>query len=344
MRSTFGIALFALGLAGCETTEQAVSMDAGSPDAAVDAAVAEPAAPDMAIVGPALLSETGLYDDFASRKLAAGVFQYVPRYPLWSDGAEKYRYLLLPPGTKIDTSDMDNWVFPVGTKAWKEFRVGGQAIETRLLQKIYPGSDGWWEAAYVWKADGSDAVVAPKGVKNALGTMHDVPSQNDCQTCHYLISDVLIGVSAIQLSAANGSGPLSQLAAAGALSNPPAAEFQVPGTGVVQDALGYLHGNCGHCHNDNPAFTQWIKLQMRLVVADATPEQTATYRTAIHGRANHVYPPDISIDVVPGAPDQSQLYVRMGLRDFWAMPAYCTKVPDAMGMATVRAWITALPP
>ena len=39
-----------------------------------------------------------------------------PRYPLWSDGAEKQRYLSLPPGTQIDTSNMDDWKFPVGTR------------------------------------------------------------------------------------------------------------------------------------------------------------------------------------------------------------------------------------
>src|SRR5690349_12344978 len=71
------------------------------------------------ITGPTNLSETGLYADFPSRTLAAGVIRYSPRFELWSDGADKARFLLLPAGTTIDTSDMDNWVFPVGTKAWK---------------------------------------------------------------------------------------------------------------------------------------------------------------------------------------------------------------------------------
>src|SRR5687768_3582906 len=45
---------------------------------------------------------------------------FTPRYPLWSDGMSKRRWLYLPPGTSIDKSDPDAWEFPRGTRAWKE--------------------------------------------------------------------------------------------------------------------------------------------------------------------------------------------------------------------------------
>src|SRR5690349_2931129 len=70
---------------------------------------------------PMHLSETGLYEDGSSTALAEGVMPYEPRYVLWSDGADKQRWLYLPEGTTIDTSNIDGFVFPVGTKAWKEF-------------------------------------------------------------------------------------------------------------------------------------------------------------------------------------------------------------------------------
>ena len=66
---------------------------------------------------PPLLSQTGLFSDIASRTLSSGVLTYTPRYPLWSDGAGKDRFLYIPPGRPIDTSDMDRWVFPAGTRA-----------------------------------------------------------------------------------------------------------------------------------------------------------------------------------------------------------------------------------
>ena len=53
-----------------------------------------------------------------------------PTEALWSDGAVKRRFIYLPPGTTIDTTNMDEWVFPVGTKFWKEFSVDGRKLRT----------------------------------------------------------------------------------------------------------------------------------------------------------------------------------------------------------------------
>jgi hypothetical protein len=337
-------ALCALLAAGCGAGDTPVGSDAATtPDAAIPAP--DLAAPDLAppVTGPTLLSQTGLYSDFASRTLTSGLFTYVPRYPLWSDGSEKNRYLLLPPGTTIDTSDMDNWRFPVGTKMWKEFLVNGQRIETRFLHKEYDQPNGWWEIAYVWRADGSDAAAAPMGVEDPLGVVHRVPSQMDCDACHGNVSDVLIGVSAIQLSSANGNGPLTQLAQMGLLSNPPASEFQIPASGVTLEALGYLHGNCGHCHNDQWFLASQVRLRTQLAVNTVSAEESPVYRTGIDKLAVHNLPGVGKVIVVPGDPDHSQLLARMGHRDDgWEMPSRCTKLVDQAGMATVRDWIYSL--
>src|SRR5205814_165387 len=128
--------------------DSTVNTSAADGSAAVDAGRPADAKPvwDMTPVpGPLRLSESGLYSDFASRTLAPRVIEYTPRYELWSDGATKRRFLLLPAGAKIDTSDMDNWAFPVGTKLWKEFRRDGFLVETRLLQKVYDNPGGWYE-------------------------------------------------------------------------------------------------------------------------------------------------------------------------------------------------------
>src|SRR5436305_4822918 len=81
---------------------------------------------------PRLLSATGLYAD-ASLKIDARNRPYSPQYPLWSDGAGKSRWMYLPPGVQIDGTDIDSWVFPVGTKLWKEFAFDGRRVETRFL-------------------------------------------------------------------------------------------------------------------------------------------------------------------------------------------------------------------
>ena len=97
---------------------------------------------------------TGLYADWTAKKVSATALPYDPGLHLWSDGANKLRWIQLPPGTKIDTSLMDNWLFPVGTKIWKEFSTGAKRIETRLLWK---SDAGWYATTYRWSADESSA-------------------------------------------------------------------------------------------------------------------------------------------------------------------------------------------
>jgi hypothetical protein len=182
-------------------------------------------------VAPMLLSQTGLYGDFATRTLANGIVPYEPRYPLWSDGAAKTRLLFLPPGTQIDTADMDNWVFPVGTKVWKEFRQDGVLVETRLVYRV--GAGAWWLSAYVWRADGTDADASAFGVRNALGTTHDVPPQLACLSCHMGVRDTVIGVSALELSGLanpDGGSAINELVSMGLLVQSTGARIRSAGS------------------------------------------------------------------------------------------------------------------
>lgn len=356
-----------LAAAGCGSNEAEPHGDAGAANDAVASDAASDASPDSAADaanefdtgvpvydGPAHLSETGLYSDFVARTVAADVLPYNVRYELWSDGAEKARWLHLPLGTQVDTSEMNRWAFPVGTKVWKEFRVAGVPVETRLLEKRHDGEGGWLMIAFVWRADGSDADAAPLGQVDAGGTPHDVPAQTDCVLCHqekraqalggWSFGDVLNGVAAIQLSAEGGNGSLSLLASRGLLSAPPSGEFEVPGTGVVKAALGYLHANCGHCHDDLVPLSRSRQLRFRLRVTDTTPETTKTYQTTIGVAAVHTELGFDGVIVVPGDPDHSQLYQRISSRGATQMPPLATEVVDPTGSATIRDWIAGLPP
>jgi hypothetical protein len=289
--------------------------------------------------GPAKLSETGLYADFAARTLAPGVIEVAPKWPLWSDGSTKRRFLLLPEGAKIDTTDMDDWIFPVGTKAWKEFAKDGVLVETRFLWK--KTATQWFEVAYVWQPDESDALAAPNGVLGARGTTHDVPEQVKCRACHDNVADTIIGVSAIQGSD-GGAGFLTKLGKAGLLTVVPPAEFTIPGSPQVQAALGYLHGNCGGCHNDGAKFQGQTALRLRVLTTETTVEKTGVYRTAFGLKMVHPIPPDITDALIAGDPDRSGIWIRMEHRDGHAMPPIGTKVPDPDGLSTVRTWILGL--
>ncbi|MBE7481551.1 MAG: hypothetical protein HS104_16420 [Polyangiaceae bacterium] len=353
MRGGSGVGLlFVAGMAlACGSEAEGVAKeqpklpDAALVDAFNDGAGTADAGKDAGVpfAGPSSLSETGIFSDMQSRTLAPGVLAYDVRFPLWSDGAEKQRFVSVPSGTQVDTSYMDVWKFPIGTKAWKEFRVAGKLIETRFLWKQAEGVDGWLKVAYVWDEAGMDAYPKPDGVPDAAGTKHDVPSVEQCEQCHNGAGDVLIGVGAIQLSKEAGGGALTAFVSKGWLSQPPAAEFPVPGDGVVENTIGYLHGNCGHCHNDESFLAQKRALRLKLLTSAKTPEETPLYKTALGAPAFHdLY--GTQVIVTPGAPQTSQLHQRMKVRNLDQMPPLGTELADAAALAIIAEWITGLPP
>jgi len=65
---------------------------------------------------------------------------------------------------------------------------------------------------------------------------------------------------------------------------------------------------------------------------------------AIGMPAKHNDPKHGIINIVAGKPDESQVYKRMELRDFWAMPPVGTEIIDGPNLKIVGDWITSLPP
>lgn len=309
------------------------------PDAAVEALdagidAAEPPV-DAGPPPPATLSEAGLFAGSVGGPLADGVLTYDVRYPLWTDALDKRRHLLLPPGTSIDTSDPDHWGFPEGTRLFKEFILDGRTLETRLLWKSGPTRDDWVYVAYRHRADGSDADPVPEGEADVFGTFHDVPDQSACRFCHRGGGDFVLGVGAFMLSRAD----FDAWVAAGVLpADAPYAE--PPGTDVERAALGYLHGNCGHCHDDVHPLAVQRTLRLRLFVGTADAALAPAWTTGVGVDAFHEFE-GIRTIIVPGDPDGSQLVYRMARRDDNAMPPLGTEMVDEVGLAAVRAWILA---
>lgn len=315
------------------------STDSGAPP---DGGTDSPSEASIATF-PNLLSETGLFANIAGEALNPGVRAYQPKYGLWSDGATKRRWILLPAGQKIDTSDMDFWKYPIGTKVWKEFTVGDTRIETRMLHKTGPSATDWIMIAYQWKADQSDAVAVPDGVSNADPSGHDIPDQTACHTCHATMQDALLGVTAIQLSHGLGGVTLSTLAAEGSLTvNPPSAGYTIPGGSVAEQALGYLHANCGGCHN--PKSYLAVRTSMELwesTSALSALETTRGYLTTV-GQTNSF---STLHTIEPGYPDKSELFVRMSSRTPGIqMPPVGTEQIDTAALTAVKDFIASLPP
>jgi hypothetical protein len=334
------------GDAGSAQTDAGDAGD-GPVDAPADAPVELPP-PPLPYPRPSYqhLAETGLYADFAGKQLAPELIAFEPTHKLWSDGATKRRWVRLPPGTKIDTSDMDHWVFPVGAQLFKEFSLNGVLLETRLVERYGDGPEDYWMGAFVWNEGATDAVLSTEGAMDVVGTMHDVPSQKDCGLCHRGDVGRVLGLSAIQMSRTDHPPAMRELASMGLLSAPPAdlGGFPAPGDATTAAALGYLHANCGHCHNKNG--TAWPDTQMvlRLTTADRDPATSGVYASIVGKDVNYWRGGPITKRVLPGTPDMSAVFVRMsarGTKD--QMPPLATEIVDPAGIELIRAWILGLP-
>jgi hypothetical protein len=338
----------AIAAAGCgDNLSVAPERDGAPPDGAAapaDAAVADAPPPDAASL--LTLAETGLYASFPD-EISPDVTEYEVRFELWSDGASKRRWVQLPPGSPIDSSDMDYWIYPEGTRIWKEFSRGGLRIETRLIEKVGPDPGDWDASTFVWNLAQDEAVAESDGIKDALGTGHDVPRLFACRSCHDRQPDFVLGYSAIQLDGSGEGHGLDDLIAAGALSDPPAGDeptlFPLPGGPVDQAALGYLHGNCGGCHNPRKGVTQ-VPIDLRLEVAamDAVAD-TATFQSTV-GIEPMLSVAGATSLIEPGAPESSAVHIRMGsLTPGVRMPEVGSEELDDDGLAAVGAWIDSMP-
>src|SRR4051794_12168837 len=114
LRNCLGLALLGVTALGCGDggSETADRTGVSSSAASIDGGDG-PAALDCSAALPIHLGCTGLYADWGTRALSPTVRAYDPALHLWSDGAAKRRFIELPQGSTIDTSDMDEWSFPV---------------------------------------------------------------------------------------------------------------------------------------------------------------------------------------------------------------------------------------
>ena len=311
---------------------------------------------------PQDLQDTGLYADFSTLEVDPSHLAFTPQYPLWSDGAAKRRWLSLPAGGVIDGSDPDGWVFPVGTRFWKEFSFSGQRVETRYIERQADGH--WLYAAYAWSPDGREAMlVSQKGRRSAYplaaGRSHMIPGVTDCKACHQGGRTEVLGFSALQLSpdrdpvalhAEPRSLPdvdVNYLIEKGLLVGLPKAFVAtaprfVARSAIERAALGYMHGNCGHCHNDQGPLKNLV-LFLRHVSADRTqPAVTTTIGHPVKKPA-----PGQSSDgvlrVEPRRPERSALLERMASRyPALQMPPLGTELVDQDAVALMHHWISEL--
>ncbi|MGN6289501.1 MAG: SO2930 family diheme c-type cytochrome [Sphingopyxis terrae] len=317
---------------------------------------AAPAAVDQALIEgsamPAKLSAFGLFaGNDPARPVAS--FAYTLRTPLFSDYAEKHRFVSIPAGKRATVLADGTVDFPVGTVivksfGWPDFNEG-RPVETRLL--IHRAS-GWVALPYIWDADGKDASLAiagrrvPVAFKSPDGTAHaiqyGVPNRNQCKECHSRAGTIVpIGPKARNLVLADTVGADTR---ALYFTNPAALKpvmprWDDPASGTLQDrARAYLEANCAHCHNpegsasNSGLFLRW------------TDPVGVNYgigkRPTAAGRGSG----GMDFAIQPGDPDHSFLIYRLeSLDPGIAMPELGRSTVHKEGAALLREWIAAMP-
>lgn len=314
------------------------------------------------------ISEYNLFKDAARQIPNDGVLPYDLNTPLYSDYANKHRFVWMPPGTHADYQDRDAFTFPVGAAIIKTFGFlhdirdaskGERIVETRLL--IHK-PEGWVGFAYIWNEDMTDARLAIAGGRaDVTWTHYDgrqrtleryiIPNMNECKQCHELAGKLQpIGPKARHLNRdfAYPDGPMNQLLKwqqAGYLTGAPAPQdaprlpvASDPTTGTLNErARAYLDINCAHCHNpQGPA--QMSGLDLSFDQKDAG--RYGVFKSPIAaGRGSGGY----KFGIEPGHPENSILMHRIESTEPGVMmPPLPKRMIHDEGIALLREWILAM--
>lgn len=303
------------------------------------------------------------------RDPAGGGVPYDLTTPLFSDYAQKYRFVFLPPGIRATYRPDDPFDFPVGTVIAKTFSFahdlrdlsqGEEIVETRLL--IHRPL-GWVGLPYIWSSDRTEARLAPAGGARNVTWIHTdgsqrettyaIPSVAQCGVCHSrpdVPGAAPIGPKARLLNRdyAYASGTENQLdhwTAAGLLAGAPPASaaprlpvWDDPADGTLeQRARAYLETNCAHCHSPSgeAGFTGFW-----LVHDQPLDSSYGVCRLSDFDGGG----PGLLYDLVPGDPDASIAILRMeSIEEGVRMPELARSVVHEEGVALVRSWLRSLP-
>lgn len=300
------------------------------------------------------LSCTGLYTNTATHTLAPTSRAFTPGIVFWSDSAEKSRFIALPPGEKIDTTKMDEWVFPVGTRVWKEFKIDGKRTETRLYAK--ETAIQWRKTTYRWNAEETEAFRLDVGEKDVNGSTFEIPDTTQCDSCHDGAKDSLLGFEAVSLALPTAQGiTLKMLVDEGLLTRAPGkTTLNIPddGKGSV-GALAFLHTNCGtSCHSQfSYSPLSYVGLDLRLyadaLLNDEPINEMGIWKTTVGQPMRVASSGAPSTRIVKGAPGASALLYLAARRTAdgsGQMPPIGTHEVDEVGVEALRQWIKALPP
>lgn len=306
---------------------------------------------------PQKLSQLGCFDAADVTRPGPGLVPYDVNAPLWSDDADKQRWLAIPDGTHIDVDAEGHFVMPSGTVLLKTFARAGERLETRVWMN-HPDA-GWLGYSYRWQANGADATLAAEaGEQMPIGDGSEhwaIPGRGQCGQCHQPGANQNLGLQVAQLdrdfvypSTGRSANQLATFDAVGLLAHgsQPAAsdhaklvDYRDAAQPVEARARSYLHANCGSCHNRADGYCtgdfRIAATNSQLGVCNVAPK----YVDPLWGWR------DGTKLLAPGDPERSALWLRLSAPGdaAMAMPPLGRHEVHQIGVELVAAWIASLP-
>ena len=297
---------------------------------------------------------------------AASVIPYDINMTLFSNYAEKLRFIKMPDDKPASYAAEGALEFPPGTVIIKnfyyenDFRKPGQGrriLETRLLVHE---EKGWVAYPYVWNEEQSEALYDPAGDIRKISYINKsgkrinadyiIPNKNQCKGCHLRDGKMIpVGPTAMQLNRdySYSIGKQNQLIywqQHSLLKNLPEiskvekfSSLEDGSQPVASRARAYLDVNCGTCHHpQGPANASGLFLNYE---QDPSIELGIMKSPVAAGRGAGKN----SYDIVPGKPHKSILSYRMQTNDPGiAMPELGREQVHKEGVKLIKDWISGM--
>jgi len=326
-----------------------------------------PVALDLGAVPYPKLSDYHFFDgDLKAQNPSYGVLPYKPISELFTDYAQKKRFLWLPNGQKA-TYDGDGNVLnlPVGSALIKNFYYNNvqpnnttRIIETRLMIRQ---NEGWIFAEYVWNEEQTEAFLTIAGSQTQVSWRDEnniirninyrIPSTVvDCNRCHGLLTGEVtpIGIKPQNLNSnfnySNGTkNQLKKLIQFGYLEdNLPTdivtvVDYKETSNPLELRVRSYFDANCAHCHKDNGEADHFA-------LRFAFPLTTDIENMGVSMPAEHALTGYVGKIVYPNNVGQSILHYRVNTEtdNFYMMPPLGRTIRHSEGVQLVEDWINSL--
>lgn len=319
---------------------------------------------------PTLLSQTGAFADTANLAPSSSLMPYEPIAKLWSDRAQKQRWVAIPSGQKVHFEEQGKWTWPAGTVFVKHFELPTdetnpnqlRRLETRIL--VVKEDASVYGVTYKWLPDESDAELQTTILDEDFTITADggdwlqtwtYPGAGECLICHNPEStgvlglktaslnwtfDYPSGVSSNQIATWNQLSIFDEPLDEGTLDTLPAhVNLSDTSASNAQRLRSYWDINCGFCHGTLGIAALWdgrfeTPLAEQGIILGPLANQRDYF--ADYGLSN-----PFVID--PANPDNSIMFIRdASIDDYDRMPPLGRNLIDEEYIELLLEWINGL--